>query len=204
MTSAIIYKMKNTCYLYIYMFIAIFPVLTGCVRKNSAEADHVRKDFDVIYYINKEANLQTEAAVITAFRRWGEATVFRFKYAGRGKAGLKRDGRNTVSFLITWPDEAPAGKAAWCLNYYDRKGFIAESDIIFNMSLARFTTLETNTPDSYYIEGLLAHEIGHMLGLGHIDSSSSLMKPLSSREESYFMGALDDETITEYKKLYQQ
>jgi len=199
-------EMKMCRFIWINVLFGFFLFFSGCKRvnlnKNSDSENHIRKDYRIEYYLNREASLQTEKAVNTAFLLWEGSSDFRFTYSGRGKAGLKRDGRNTISFLLTWPDKAPAGKAAWCLNYYDRKGNIVESDIIFNMALARFTTLETNTPDSYYIEGLLAHEIGHMLGLGHIDSADSIMKPLSSQSESYFMGALDDETIGQYKKLY--
>ncbi len=204
--SAIILEMKICRFIWISVSIGFFLFFSGCdrvYRKKDIDREiHIRKNYRIEYYLNREASLQTEKAVNTAFLLWEDSSDFRFIYSGSGKAGLKRDGRNTISFMLTWPDEAPAGKAAWCLNYYDRNGNIVESDIIFNMALARFTTLETKTPDSYYIEGLLAHEIGHMLGLEHIDSADSLMKPMLSQSESYFMGRIDDETIRQYKKLY--
>lgn len=53
---------------------------------------------------------------------------------------------------------------AYCRNWYNRHGEMVESDIIFNMSLARFTTLRSITRDSYYIEGVLSHDIGHLIG----------------------------------------
>ena len=101
-----------------------------------------------------------------------------------------------------WPPEVPMGKIAYCKSWYSRDGDIIESDIIFNMSIAKFTTLSTNKPDSYYIEGVLAHEIGHMIGLPHIDTEKSLMKPLSPPEESYFFGEIDEGTLNLYKRLY--
>ena len=187
----------------ITMAAVLFCVFITCCRYTGKDTEkHRRSDFTVRYYLNTEANIRTENAVRRAFEEWENVSDFIFIYSGRNKAGLKRDGKNTVSFLAAWPEKAEQGKAAWCLNYYDRKGLITESDIIFNMELTRFTTLETNTPDSYYIEGLLAHEIGHMIGLEHIDSPSSVMKHLSTQAESYFMGKIDEETVSQYKKLY--
>jgi len=162
---------------------------------------HKRDSPLVEYYLNAEANELTETAVRGAFARWDEATHFTFSYKGRNRAGLKRDRKNTVSFLTVWPADV-AGKTAFCRNWYDGAGSIVESDIIFNMEIARFTTAQTKTPDSYYIEGVLSHEIGHMIGLDHSDSSTSLMKPFSSITESYFIGEIDEETLTRYRSLY--
>lgn len=181
-------------------------IIGGCSGTNTsrdAQSGETRRESNIIeYYLNPDANEASEEAVKEAFLIWDEATSFTFVYKGRHRAGLKRDGKNTVSFLLTWPEDVPRGKTAYCRNWYNRRGNIVESDIIFNMSLARFTTRKTNTPDSYYIEGVLSHEIGHMLGLGHIDSPDSLMKPFSPPEESYFMGRIDKATLREYHRLY--
>jgi len=180
---------------------AMCGVASGCSRGPGDEI-HLRTDPVVFYYLNKEANELTETAVRKTFARWDDATHFRFVYKGRRRAGLRRDGKNTVSFLTRWPSKVPAGKVGYCKNWYNRKGEIVESDIIFNMVIAKFTTLETRKLYSYYIEGVLAHEIGHMIGLEHIDSETSLMKPLSPMDESYFMGKIDEETDTQYRGLY--
>jgi hypothetical protein len=180
---------------------AVCGFASGCSQDCGDEV-RLRTDPTVFYYLNKEANELTESAVKNIFAQWDEATHFSFVYMGRRRAGLRRDGKNTVSFLTRWPSKVPMGKTGYCKNWYNRKGEIVESDIIFNMVIAKFTTLETRKPDSYYIEGVLAHEIGHMIGLGHIDSETSLMKPLSPPAESYFMGKIDEETLGQYRRLY--
>ena len=188
------------------LFAATLAVLSceggGKPEGDGVAAPHLRPEARVEYYLNKEANDLTETVVRETFERWGEATRFDFVYKGRHRAGLRKDGKNTVSFLVKWPSEIPIGKAAYCKNWYDRKGNIVESDIIFNMMATRFTTLRTNTPGSYYIEGILAHEIGHLIGIDHIEEEDCLMKSFSPQGESYFMGRIDEKTLGRYRELY--
>jgi len=184
---------------------ALIACCASCSGNNAADSfpDGARRmGAQIGYHLNKEANEAAEAAVRETFRRWEGPTHFRFEYRGRAPAGLRRDGKNTVSFLTRWPAVLPKDKIAYCRNWFDRKGRIVESDIVFNMRVARFTTELTKREHSFYIEGVLAHEIGHMIGLGHIDSAASLMKPLSPRDESYFKGRIDEATLSLYAALY--
>ena len=184
------------------LFIILPVVFFSCLKNSTVDLPHRRMNPDIDFYLNKEANRITEIVVRETFQQWGEKTHCNFHYKGRNRAGLGKDGKNTVSFLIKWPDDIPMNKVAYCKNRYDRKGNIIESDIIFNMQITRFTTLKNNTPDSYYIEGVLTHEIGHMIGLGHIESDTSVMKPKSNAEESFFKGEIDDETLIAYREIY--
>lgn len=95
-----------------------------------------------------------------------------FVFSGRNRACLRMDGRNTVSFLVGWPEDIPANKVGWCQPYYDEESYIIAADIIFNMKIARFNTPAANMADSYYVEGVLAHKIGYMIGLEYIEFPS--------------------------------
>ena len=175
-------------------------LVAGCSRP---PGENSRWHTDRIeYYVNRGASPLSEEAIRYAFDNWDEATHFTFTCAGRHRAGLKKDGKNTVSFLTRWPEDIPFGQTAWCRCWYNRKGDIVECDIILNQELARFTTLETRTPDAYYIEGVMAHEIGHMIGLGHSTSPASVMNPASSTDISWFRGNIDQETLDNYRRLY--
>jgi predicted Zn-dependent protease len=166
-----------------------------CTNTTSeSTSTHKWQSKQVKYYLNKEANILSETAVRETFEKWNEKTGFQFVYSGRNKAGINKDGRNTVSFMLRWPADIPIGKVGYCKNWYDRKGSIIESDIILNMQITNFTTLHTNKKDAYYVEGVLSHEIGHMLGLNHSTSEKSIMKEKSDAVESYFKGIIDDET----------
>jgi len=184
----------------LFLLVLTLLLASGCAGRE--EDSHTWKSADIDFYLNSQANLLTETVVRETFRNWGEHTHFDFHYRGRNRAGIRKDGKNTVSFLVRWPEDIPISKVGYCRTWYDRRGRIVEADIIFNMQVARFTTLRTNTPDSYYLEGVLTHEIGHMIGLDHIDDPSSCMKPKSSAEESYLRGEIDPLTLRAYRELY--
>ncbi len=169
-----------------------------------APGPHRWRQTRVTYYINREANLLSETTIRLEFEEWSRRTPLTFVYGGRNWAGLHRDGRNTISFVTRWPADLPISKAAYCRCWYDRRGNIVEADIVFNNQIARFTTKMTNVPDSYYLEGVLSHEIGHMIGLGHVDSPTSIMKQDSPMAESWFKGIIDDQTLLAIERLYLQ
>jgi predicted Zn-dependent protease len=181
-------KLKHNTYPFFLLLLLL--LLTACFERGSTNGVkknivHRREEHTIEYYLNPEANELTETAVQTAFHNWQKISHFTFVHKGRNHAGIIKDGKNTVSFLTRWPHEIGVTKIAWCQHWYDDQGTIVESDIILNMTLTKFTTLHTNSKNAYYIEGVLVHEIGHMLGLDHIDSASSVMKENSSQEESF-------------------
>jgi hypothetical protein len=178
----------------------LFLFLLGCARQ-AASGPHLLSSRSVSYYINSEANELSEAAVRATFDDWSGRTPIAFAYAGRNRAGIRRDGKNTVSFMSGWPKGLPR-KAAYCRCWYDARGNTVEADIVLNCELARFTTKATNSPDSYYVEGVLSHEIGHMLGLEHVDEAGSIMKAFSPIDESWFRGEIDAATLALLAELY--
>ncbi len=98
-------------------------------NKNNIDVIHIRRTETIYFYLNKEANSITEETVCKTFEIRADNTHFTFNYVGRNTAGLIKDGKNTISFLVKWPEEIPGDKIAWCQNWYDRFGNIIESDI---------------------------------------------------------------------------
>jgi hypothetical protein len=181
----------------------MFPLLllTACSPHGG---DHRWQSSDVTYYINERANESSEKAIRQVFNEWSASTHFRFNYGGRNVAGLRRDGKSTVSFVRQWPLTVPADKVAFCRLWYDRNGAIVEADIIFHIQIVGFTTRSNRMPKTYCLEGVLSHEIGHLIGLGDVDSPGSLMKPTSTPDESWNDGRMDAGTLDAYKALYGQ
>jgi len=156
----------------------------------------------ITYYVNVGANEQSEAAIRTVFGEWEKATRLTFTYGGRNEAGIRRDGKSTVSFVRRWSLALPQEKVSYCRCWYDQKGNIVEADIIFHIQIVGFTTRSNRMPKTYCLEGALSHEIGHLIGLGDIDSPDSLMKPTSTPDESWNDGRIDAGTLAAYRALY--
>jgi hypothetical protein len=180
----------------------LLMAVTSCSHTGQAPGPHRWRQPSITYYVNKEANMLSETTIRMVFDDWSNRTPLKFTYGGRHRAGLHRDGKNTVSFVTRWPADLSISLAAYCRCWYDRQGDIVEADIIFNSQVARFTTKTTNLPDSYYLEGVLSHEIGHMIGLDDIDSPTSIMKKDSPIQESWFKGSIDAETAAAIDRLY--
>lgn len=165
------------------------------------EIKNIRCSNRIEYYINYEASDSSRAAVVSAFSIWDESTSFNFALAGTNKAGLSHDGKNTVSFVEKWPKSLPF-VIAYCMNWYDSAGYIIESDIILNCQLASFTDHVANHQNAYYVEGVLVHEIGHMLGFGHSEETDSVMGEIFSIADSKAIQSIDNMTLSVYNKLY--
>jgi hypothetical protein len=177
-------------------------LVTACSRQGDAAVPRRWRASAITFYINTEANALSETAIREVFEQWDARTHFQFVYGGRNGAGLRRDGKSTVSFLVHWPQDVPISKVGYCRRWCDGSGDIVEADIILNSQVARFTTLKTNRPESYLLEGVLSHEIGHLIGLGHSDADDSLMKRSSPPAESYRGGLIDEGTLDGYRELY--
>lgn len=169
-------------------------IFTSCREQKKCFSD----EENIEYYINNEANTATVTAVNHGFEIWEREIDKTFSYIGTNYAGIKRDGKNTISFLMRWPPSIPSHHIAYCNKWY-QNGKIIEADIIFNMSLVKFTTLGSKQKDAYCIEGVLIHEIGHLLGLGHIDDEKSIMSPNFTIDDSYIL-EIDSLTLFSYNE----
>lgn len=56
-----------------------------------------------------------------------------------------------------------------------------DSDVVFNLNHQWTTVAETDgCSNEFYLEAVMSHEIGHLLGLAHTNDSSALMYPFLS------------------------
>ena len=154
------------------------------------------------YYLNKGANKLSETVIRETMQTWSEKTHFDVVYMGRNGAGFKQDNKNTISFLLEWPAGISINHIAHTRHWYNGEGEIQEADIAFNMQKTRFTTKRTQKKDWYVLEGVLSHEVGHLIGLDHSTDPGSIMKQKSPMKESYFKGKIDEETLSRYERKY--
>lgn len=118
------------------------------------------------------------SALQTAMNSWTAVNnaLHTLTYAGTTTAGFVTDGRNT----LVWGTNA--GCTSTCLALtalvLQPGQVIVESDVIFNAGYS----WQTNGSD-YDVQAAAAHELGHSLGIGHTNVTSS---PLPTMYAGYF------------------
>ena len=121
-------------------------------------------------------------AVHRAFQTWQNVSTAQvtFEYTGATpQRTLGRDGMN----LVTFADDATqavlgSSTIAATFSFFSNSSTVTdEADIVFSQSLNFSTSGETG---KYDIQGVLTHEIGHLLGLDHSGLVSSVMVPFAA------------------------
>lgn len=86
------------------------------------------------------------------------------------------DGTNGIYFLNTWDSSESREQGRTSIKWNISK--IRDADIKINaQNFKFFTEDEKDTAGKISIESLMLHEMGHALGLKHIEDSSSSMQP---------------------------
>ena len=80
------------------------------------------------------------------------------------------DGQNAIVFVTDdWPFEP--GKLAATVPYYRARNHeLVEIDVAFNAAAFQFA-IDATDSDTFDFENVLTHELGHALGLGHLDGA---------------------------------
>lgn len=106
-------------------------------------------------------------AVERAAATWSavSAATVRFSYQGMTSAPAEgTDGKNTIGFLDRPDLDRVLGATSFMIDV--QTGSIYEADIFINTSFA-FSVAPDGQPGRVDLEGVVLHELGHLLGLGH-------------------------------------
>lgn len=197
--------------------VAAFMAFAGDARASFFEADaakDVRWRGRVIRlgvstsFFSENAAVKTGSDVRGALARsiesWERAANVRFEIFDSSKqnvspGGNSGDGVNLLTIAgsaenILFVGKGEIGLPAATRVFFDRKGNITESDIVLNAT-QQFST--DGTFGTFDLESVFIHEIGHLLGLPHIELPGATMYDNVPRNGLYGLAYLRSRTLTE-------
>lgn len=140
------------------------------------------KKYPITLTISKSVPQEFYQDLESSIQAWNEAaqkTLFILDTTSISDSHMPtKDQKNIIYFLSSWEEDRP-GEQGRATLYWE--GFeIKEADIRINIK--DFTYFSKNSKPLtgekvVQINSLLIHELGHVLGLSHIDSHPSVMNP---------------------------
>lgn len=148
--------------------------------------------------IGARAELELELAL----RAWPETacTAFRASYGGRvAVATAADDGVNEVIWeSVAWPADLQPGVLAQTVLHLDAGGRLHDADIHVNAVDFRWSL--DGRPGTADARGVLTHELGHALGLGHASDPAATM--FASRADTIAWRSLEKDDVDGVCALY--
>lgn len=170
------------------ILLAIF-VLQGCAEQEipaPEEACHFQQNSylqrvswawrtPIVMYVDSTVNAEQQDAFIKAMKIWNNtmaahnfkhANVFKYGGALTTNVGFVQDRKNVLTFIKDWQGKSTE-QAETILYWLDAN--IVESDIRVNAS-KEYSVVDGGEIGKYDLVALFVHELGHVLGLLHIET----------------------------------
>jgi hypothetical protein len=159
----------------------------GFVQNVYGERISWKGQYPVSLYIHESVPQEYVGAIVAAAKTWQDASgkpLFNIVTDQKvtGPLNPQKDSKNVIYFMNTWEQDKTSEQARTSIYWIGDQ--IKEADVRINGSISSNFTYYWNQPGvtttanhaaSINIEALVIHELGHVLGLKHKDSSNSVM-----------------------------
>lgn len=151
--------------------------------------------------------VEVEKAIRKAFIAWVDSTgapvEFAFTRGSCDKPGYDASSSNQNCIMaadVDWDNESSDVGATTIVTFKPGSGEIVDADIVFN-AREWVWSYDDSDPHALSLGGVAAHEIGHLLGLGHSEVEEATMFPMTRLGETSKV-SLHDDDITGAEFLY--
>lgn len=133
----------------------------------------------IILYINNSVPEQYRKSIFEAAEKWNlklSKKVFLIRDQLLTSSRANKDGQSVIYWDLNWSGENPLEQARTTIFWTGTT--IDEADIKINSRYFKFSDTDFTPPDQVDFESLMVHELGHVLGLQHIEKGhQSVMEP---------------------------
>jgi len=150
----------------------------GFVQNSFGQRVSWKQSLPIKIYLSLDFSAESEASLREAAKRWEDIvarTLFVFE-RGNQPVGTTRDYRNSISFENVWGDMDRRLQAVTALSWYNSQ--MTEADLRINSQHFNFYTDKPQTSDGVHLTSLFVHELGHILGLKHLQGGSVMTEVL--------------------------
>lgn len=170
----------------------------GFVQNVYGERISWKNNLPIAFHIHESVPLEFRSVIESSMRKWEQAagrSLFKISSMSyRGPANPRQDGLNVIYWMETWDSNRPTEQGRTSVYWIGDE--IRESDIRINAFNFKYYIDQPSSIKEVHFESLILHELGHVLGLKHMDEGDSVMGTyLSSSSERNTVSSSDTSSL---------
>ena len=174
------------------------PDACGFVQNSSGERISWKNEVPIHLAMHNSIPSEFRGAVLSAAEKWnralGKNMIIIDEAISNGPNAAGKDGQSVIYMSNTWEADKPSEQGRTSIYWVGDR--ITETDIKLNAQNFQFYWQKPSQTQGVNIEALVLHEMGHVLGLKHKDTDSSVMQTyLASNSDRTQIGETDIEAL---------